>query len=79
MFINVLLQVLFFAIIGRALLSWFDPAGRWMISRILIDVTEPIIRPIRRLLPSTGVIDLSPLIAMLLITLLQTILSNVLR
>jgi YggT family protein len=76
-FIGLLLTVLQFAIIGRAIISWFDPAGRTTIARILIDITEPVIRPIRRIMPSTGVIDLSPLVALLIIWLLQYILSGV--
>lgn len=76
-FLGILLQVLFFAIIGRSIISWFDPAGRWPISRILIDITEPVIRPIRQLLPSTGMFDLSPLVATLLIWLLQYLLASI--
>jgi YggT family protein len=78
-FLDILLWVLQIAIIARALFSWFDPAGRTTISRILIDVTEPIVRPIRQVMPQTGMIDLSPLVALLLIFLLQTILGNVVR
>jgi YggT family protein len=76
-FLDILLTILSFAVIGRAIISWFDPAGRTVIARILTDITEPIIRPIRRIMPQTGMIDLSPLVALLLIFLLQTILNNV--
>jgi YggT family protein len=78
-FLDTLLWVLSLAIIARSLISWFDPAGRTLIARILIDVTEPIVRPIRQIMPQTGGIDFSPLVALLLIFLLQTILRNVVR
>lgn len=78
-FLDILLTVLSFAIIGRAILSWFDPAGRTPIARILIDVTEPVVRPVRKIMPQTGMIDFSPLATLLLIFLLQTILRNVVR
>jgi YggT family protein len=78
-FLDLLLNVLLFAIIGRALISWIDPAGRWAISRILNEITEPVIRPVRQVMPQTGMIDFSPLVAILLISLLQQILRNVVR
>jgi YggT family protein len=53
-----LLNILTIAIIGRALVSWFDPGGRWPISRVLYDVTEPIIAPIRQVVPSLGMFDI---------------------
>ncbi len=71
-----LVNIVMFAIIGRAILSWFvrDPSHPAM--RLLIDVTEPILGPIRRALPASWTIDLSPLIAILLIQVLwQLILS----
>ncbi len=78
-FFDLLLTALLFAIIGRVVLSWIDPAGRWAISRIILEITEPIIRPIRRIMPQTGTVDFSPMIAMLLISLLQRILEGVTR
>jgi YggT family protein len=41
------------------------------ITQILREITEPILGPIRRVLPTFGMIDLSPLVAMLLLNLLQ--------
>jgi YggT family protein len=58
------------AIWFRVILSWFplNPAGVMAkVNNALGFVTEPILGPIRRVLPSTGVIDLSPLIAWLAI------------
>ena len=66
-FIGLLFQVLSLAILGRVLLSWVDPFGNMRVTQILRDVTEPILAPIRNLLPSTPMIDFSPIIAMLLL------------
>ena len=70
-FLHILLNVLSLAVLGRALLSWFDPIGRNPLSRFLIDVTEPILRPIRSLMPAGMMLDFSPIIAILLIQLIQ--------
>jgi YggT family protein len=68
--VALILRLLSFAIIGRALLSWFDPGMNSTVGRLLFDLTEPIIAPIRRVVPSIGAFDLSPIIALLLINFL---------
>jgi YggT family protein len=74
--IQLILTILTFAIIGRAIMSWFDPMGRTAIQRVLIDLTEPIIAPIRRVVPSMGMIDLSPFIAIMLIQIISRMLAE---
>jgi YggT family protein len=65
------------AIIARALFSWFDPTGRTPIGKILLRVTDPIIVPIRRLRPSAGFVDFSPIVALIAILVLQRLLAGV--
>ncbi|MDQ3781073.1 MAG: YggT family protein [Chloroflexota bacterium] len=72
------IQIFTFALLGRAVLSWFDPVGRWPISRILRDITEPFVAPIRQIVPRTGMIDLSFLVAFFLLWLLQRLLAQAL-
>lgn len=48
-------------------------AGVW---RVLNQVTEPILRPIRRLIPPMGGLDLSPIIVFIIIFFLQSFISN---
>ena len=73
-----LLPLLFYALIGRALLSWFDPRGQWAISRILADITDPLITPLRRVVPPVGMLDLSFFVAIILIMALQQLLFKAL-
>jgi YggT family protein len=70
------LNIMSFAIIGRAISSWFDPRASNPISRVLVDITEPIVAPIRSFMPRMGMIDLSPLVAIILIRVLVQILHN---
>jgi YggT family protein len=74
--INLVFTVLTIALIGRALLSWFDPGMRSTVGRILVDLTEPIIGPIRRVVPPLGMFDISPIIALLLLYVLQRLLIS---
>ncbi|MGH2616492.1 MAG: YggT family protein [Thermomicrobiales bacterium] len=73
-----LLQLLTFALIGRAILSWIDPRGEWAISRILAEVTEPIMAPLRRVIPPIGMIDISFIVAIILIQVLERLLRHAL-
>jgi YggT family protein len=76
-FIQLILTILSFGIIARAIMSWFDPTGKTTIQRVLIDLTEPIIAPIRRVVPSMGMIDISPFIALILIQVVSRMLASV--
>lgn len=75
-FVNLLFNVLLFAILGRVLISWIDPMGNMRVTQILREITEPILAPIRSVLPNIGMIDLSPLVAMLLLQLLQSLIRG---
>jgi len=66
-FIQMFVTVLWFLLIARVLLSWTNPMGGGGLTAFIYQATEPILAPIRRLLPPTSGIDWSPLIAMLLL------------
>lgn len=65
------------AIIARALFSWIDPTGKTAIGMFLFKVTDPMIVPLRRVMPRTGMIDFSPMAALLIILLLQNLLGRI--
>jgi YggT family protein len=73
-FASNLIQVAFLAvwllIVGRVILSWVDPAGRSQLGGLVFSATEPILAPIRRALPRTGMLDLSPLIVLIVLSVL---------
>ena len=70
-FVDYLLTILIYAIIGRALLSWFNLGPSNPIIRFLFEITEPILGPMRRVIPMIGMMDISPLVAILLLNFLQ--------
>lgn len=73
-FIYVLSVVLTVAIIIRALMSWIMPTQTGSIMRVLYDITEPVLAPIRRILPPVGGLDLSPLLALVAIQVVSQVL-----
>ena len=68
--IEIGLIALIVLIFGRVLLSWFDPGGRSQLGSFVVTATEPILAPVRRALPQTGMIDFSPMIVLIVLTIL---------
>jgi YggT family protein len=66
-FVRLLATVVWLLLIARVLLSWTNPTGGGGLTAFIYQATEPILAPIRRVLPPTGGIDWSPLVAMLLV------------
>lgn len=66
-FFNLLVISLNVAILGRVVMSWVSPNGGDPLSAMLYQVTEPFLAPIRRVLPSAGMFDLSPMVAVLVL------------
>lgn len=65
-------------LLARVLISWFPVDPYNPIVRVLHQLTEPLLAPIRRLLPQTGAIDFSPLIGFVVIILAQRIVIGLL-
>ncbi len=79
--LDILLSSYKWIIIIRALISWVNPDPYNPIVRFLVSVTEPVLRPLRKLMPpwKMGGLDLSPLVAILIIIFLEYALIGNLR
>jgi len=73
-FIQILAFVLTAAILVRIVLSWFSIGGAAPFVRLLFEITEPILAPIRRVIPTAGMFDFSPIVALLLISIVSNVL-----
>jgi YggT family protein len=69
-FLQFLLMAVWALVFGRMIMSWVDPMGRNQISSFLIQATEPILAPVRRLLPKTGMVDWSGFIVLIVLGML---------
>jgi YggT family protein len=81
-FISYLLQLYIYILIAAAVLSWLiafnvvntrSPVVHG-IAEFLYRITEPVLRPIRNMLPNLGGIDISPIIVILIIIFIQSVL-----
>jgi YggT family protein len=69
-FFQFLLMALWALVFGRMIMSWVDPMGRNRASAFLYQTTEPILAPVRRMLPQSGMIDWSGFIVLIVLGLL---------
>lgn len=69
-------RVYFYAIILRAIASWFQPNLDHPLYRLLLMLTEPLLRPLRRVIPATGMFDWSSLIAIIFLMVIGVFLSS---
>jgi YggT family protein len=65
------LNVFFFAIIVRSILSWVKPDPRHPLTIIMYQLTEPLLAPVRSRIPPIGGLDLAPMIVLVGILLLS--------
>ena len=66
-FLQLLISVLMLLVIARVIVSWVAPSGGGGLVAFIYQATEPILSPIRRLVPPSGGLDWAPLIAMLVL------------
>lgn len=81
-FISYVLSLYVYVLIAAAVFSWLiafnavNPRNQFvaMIGNFLYQVTEPVLRPIRNVLPAMGGLDLSPIVVILIIFFIQSVL-----
>ncbi len=78
-FVYILVNILTYAIIIRALMSWFNPSPENPIVRFVNEITDPILVPLSRLVPRIGMIDITPIVAILLMNVILQVLETTVR
>ena len=73
--LDLAINVYFYIVIARALVSWLSPDPYNPIVRFLHNATDPVLYRLRRLLPflQTGAFDLSPILLLLLLSVVQQV------
>jgi uncharacterized protein YggT (Ycf19 family) len=81
-FINVFISVYVLIIFAYIILSWVRlPYSPWLnrVQRFLYDVCDPYLRIFRRLLPSFGAFDFSPIVAVLTLLVIDRVINSILN
>ena len=71
--VNLLFTLYIFVIFARVIMSWarvdpYHPVAQW-----IFRLTEPLLGPIRNMMPQTGMVDWSPMIAMFVLIILRQV------
>ena len=74
--LDLIVTLLTIAIFGRVILSWIFPRGEDPLSKFLFVVTEPVLQPVRKLLPNFGMLDLSPMIVIFVLYFVKRIINS---
>jgi YggT family protein len=76
-FLTILITILTWAILIRVLLSWIPNLDRGNpLVQLLIQITDPVLEPARRIIPPVGGMDLSPIVVILLLQFLERVLRG---
>ena len=69
------MRVYLIVLLARAILSWFPVSSSGgplaQIQRVLFDVTEPVLAPVRRVIPPAGMFDISFMVVFIVVLLIQ--------
>ncbi len=76
--LNAILKIYFFALIIMIILSWVAPRASHPGALLVMQIVEPIMAPVRRVIPPLGMIDLSPIVVFIAINLLDSLLVGAL-
>lgn len=74
--LNQLINIFFYAILGLAVVSWLSPLAHGPLIEVLVRISEPLIRPVRRFMPNISGIDISPIPVMIGLKLLTILLVH---
>jgi len=81
--IRIFLEVLSFCIFVRVILSWFIMSTRnrvvITIYQIFHQITEPILGPLHKIIPNIGMIDITPVVAIILLYIIDMVLARTLQ
>ena len=77
-FIEILCDLYSFIIIAKVLMSWF-PSGSSNIKKSINDLADPYLDIIKKFVPTVGMMDFSPIIAIFLLDMVKNIILSILR
>jgi YggT family protein len=77
--ISTTLTIFFFSIIGAVILSWVAPNSPNSILKIIEEISDKLLAPIRKFIPALGGLDFSPIFALILIRQLEIFLASIVR
>ena len=77
--LGMLIKIYFWSLIIMIVASWIAPGSNHPVLLLIGQITEPLMAPLRKVLPPMGGLDLSPILAFLVLSILETVVSHLSR
>ncbi len=77
--LDLIVTIYFWSVIAVVVVSWIAPGSNHPAIQLVAQITEPVMRPVRNIMPSMGGLDLSPIIVFLILNVLQVVIGNLQR
>jgi YggT family protein len=75
MLLSWFLEVYTWILIARVLMSWFNPSPNNPLVQFVLRLTEPVLAPIRKVIPAMGGLDLSPIVVFIALMFLKRLIQ----
>ncbi|MFP3976330.1 MULTISPECIES: YggT family protein [Marinobacter] len=74
--LELIVKIYFWSVIAVVVVSWIAPGSSHPAIQLVAQITEPVMRPVRNLMPSMGGLDLSPIIVFLILNVLTVVIGH---
>ncbi|MCH8499371.1 MAG: YggT family protein [Marinobacter sp.] len=75
--LGLIVKIYFWSVIAVVIISWVAPQSHHPAVQLIVQLTEPVLRPVRRLMPNLGGLDLSPIIVFLILNIISVIIAHI--
>ena len=74
--LGLIVKIYFWSVIAVVIVSWIAPGSNHPAIQLVAQITEPIMRPVRNVMPSMGGLDLSPIIVFLILNVISVVINH---
>ncbi|MCK7552730.1 MULTISPECIES: YggT family protein [Marinobacter] len=74
--LDLIVKIYFWSVIAVVVVSWIAPGSHHPAIQLVAQITEPVMRPVRNIMPSMGGLDLSPIIVFLILNVVSVVIDH---
>ncbi|MFL1453878.1 YggT family protein [Marinobacter sp. GN3S48] len=74
--LDLVVKIYFWSVIAVVVVSWIAPGSHHPAIQLVAQITEPVMRPVRNVIPSMGGLDLSPIVVFLLLNVISVVINH---
>ncbi|GGC70070.1 YggT family protein [Marinobacter halophilus] len=74
--LGLIVKIYFWSVIAVVVVSWIAPQSGHPAIQLVAQITEPVMRPVRKIMPSMGGLDLSPIIVFLILNVISVMIDH---